>query len=209
MPRLFKLPLGRDPKAVDYNRLLDAAIYGSSGASDPAAPVRGQVRMRDDGTINGMGLEVYYGATTGWRPPWNQPWGRLDQSGFFAVVTSGTTDTVGASRLIDATNGGGVPGRRIQMDYHHDSAFGSVVGDIFQVNLTMDSAVLGSALTNVYIAVAGNYYPPAVGRRIFTTTGTSHTFRTVAKRVSGTGTLDHRGYTYIYDIGPATAPPAS
>lgn len=60
--------------AADYDRLLPYLVWPSSSTTTPASPVRGQTRMRDD---NSFAFEVYYGATTGWARPWNQPWGEV------------------------------------------------------------------------------------------------------------------------------------
>lgn len=85
-----RLPAGHKVEAVDYNRLLS-----------------GQV---NDGY-------VYYGATTGWKLPWQMPWGRVaavHTSGFgaFGIGGSGASTAAGVLATVDSLGSITLPANR-------------------------------------------------------------------------------------------------
>ena len=179
------------------NVVQDLPAIVATVADIPAAGLyRGLIAWE---TTSGRQL-VYYGATTGWRPPWDMPWGRLDFTSAIDFAISATSPTVGADRLLT----GLVPGRRLRMDLQTGSHFGTVLGDTFGVDVTMDSLAFLSA-ENIQVNVAGHYIPPGLIRRYAQTTGTTHQVRSLVARLTGTGSYQHRGNLSIYDDGPNVA----
>lgn len=64
-----------------------AVINCDSSADYPSAPVVGMTVY----DLNDDALYVYAGATSGWRPPWNLPWGRVASATGTATTNIGTT----------------------------------------------------------------------------------------------------------------------
>lgn len=172
------------------------------------SPVRGMMCfMLDTGK-----LLWYYGATTGWQPPWGDPWGQMDiSSGTAAAGTSsGTTET-----SILASDSFTVPAANRNYEVLAScSPFPTVTTDLFTMRLRLDSTA-GAEL------VAHRMTWTTVGQGNCTLTGAleaptaaAHTIQVTGQRILGTGTVTHLGgikwSIIVNDIGPATtAPPAS
>lgn len=74
-----------------------------TSATRPASPYRGQTIYE----TNTGRLLVYYGATTGWQPPWGQPWGFMNGIALptsFTQSSTSTFDVTGMSVTFTATN---------------------------------------------------------------------------------------------------------
>lgn len=213
MPRLFKLPTSRRPNAADYNRLVDAAIWGATSTSDPTSPTRGQVRLRDETvlTSTSMGLEVYYGATTGWLPPWNLPWGQQ-------AIASVSSSQGSITTLTDLTGTGTVT---VTTAANRRLLISGIV--LFSSTVAGDEATLviadGSGTTlhaaSVPLPKAGNNYT-CIDRMFATSATGSNQFKLRAQRVTGsTGTITMvasgtvPAFLLVEDLGPTGAPPAS
>lgn len=176
-----RLGASHEVAAVDYNRLLD-----------------GQV---NDGL-------VYYGATTGWKPPWNLPWGWLDRK----ILTGGSTSTSGTAVLTVLTSATLtlVASRRVRATVN-GAAFGTVASDRYQIEIQLDGVQVEPD-SEFFVGSTTPYYPvhvavdssPAAGSRVWT-------FK--ATRVAGTGVLTFdlaKPVTLlIEDIGPDGAAPTS
>lgn len=149
---------------------------------------------------------VWYGATTGWKPPWNTAWGHV---GSAAV----TTDNGGITSLVDlaglSVTFTAVAGRRykITLDAYLNSSAG---GDISSL------VIANGGGTQLQSSQA---YMPATGvsvRQVAMVTATpgagSTTYKARASRAIGSGTLAlAAGATYpavivVEDIGPSAAP---
>jgi len=80
--------------ASDVNNYLmeqSVMVFANAAARDAAitAPERGMiVFLSDSGSVL-----VYYGATTGWRPPWNQAWGTVSAQTYSTQQTGNFTQT--------------------------------------------------------------------------------------------------------------------
>lgn len=154
-------------------------------------------------------LMVYTTATTGWRPPWNLPWGRAGSAinSSFDQAGSGTT-LVAIPSLSFTVNE--VAGRRYraicQSDVYSDAA-----GDSVALHIVRAGVGLGRALTKCPVA---------------NESGVAHTFMEYTATVTGPVTWDARisrivgtGVPHaiaiagvpttliVEDIGPATSPP--
>ena len=83
--------------ASDLNTYLmkQSVIQVDSSADYPSAPVVGMTVY----DLNDDALYVYAGATSGWRPPWNLPWGRVAGASSAAATSSIGTSSVDVSGL--------------------------------------------------------------------------------------------------------------
>lgn len=77
--------------ASDVNNYLmeQSVMYFATAAARDLAITSPEVGMTVYVADSGS-MFVYYGATTGWRPPWNQPWGVV---GFSSTATASSTTT--------------------------------------------------------------------------------------------------------------------
>jgi hypothetical protein len=73
-------------------------LYTCTFGSRPAFPAIGQSIYETD-TGNFL---IYYGATTGWRLPWNQPWGIIQ------IMTAPTDQTLSSTTIADMPGTGGL-----------------------------------------------------------------------------------------------------
>lgn len=80
-----------------YVRDQTVQVFTNSSARSAAitAPTRGLVSFLTDSGA----LEVYYGATTGWARPWNQPWGSM-----VAPASITTSQTFSSTSAVDMTS---------------------------------------------------------------------------------------------------------
>ena len=80
-----------------YVRDQTVQVFTNSSARSAAitAPTRGLVSFLTDSGA----LEVYYGATTGWARPWNQPWGSM-----VAPASITTSQTFSSTTAVDMTS---------------------------------------------------------------------------------------------------------
>jgi len=72
-----------------------AVINCDSSADYPSAPVVGMTVY----DLNDDALYVYAGATSGWRPPWNMPWGRIGGASSTTSTTGITATSVDINNL--------------------------------------------------------------------------------------------------------------
>ena len=74
-------------------------VFTNASARSAAitSPTRGLVSFLTDSGA----LEVYYGATTGWARPWNQPWGSMVAPA--SITTSQTFSATGATDMTSLT----------------------------------------------------------------------------------------------------------
>lgn len=176
-----------------------------TSSTRPSGPIKGQAIYETD---TGKHL-IYYGATTGWQPPWNMPWGFIDSKlDYFARTTTNglstteittglrTTGTYVANRLLRAT---------LVMTISSPAAGGIVElrrgsGTVLEARLwqmsttnytqTGNSVILASTAGAVY----SPYWYPATNGQSLTNYG----------NVSGLSTR-----FVIEDMGPFDNPPAS
>lgn len=155
-------------------------------------------------------LEVYYGATTLWRPPWNTPWGAIGAP----AVSAGSPITSGAT----ATNfltGNAFTALALR-NYVVTATLmltGSVAGDVFGVEVR-DGGTAGAvlAIAQRVTSIVGATQIYSHRSRPFTLTSASHTPWIVVTRLSGTGTMQQVGgemAVWIEDVGPSANAPAS
>lgn len=166
----------------------------------PASPNVGEMIYETD---TGKNL-VYYGATTGWRPPWGQPWGLITHVHRTSNDVRSVTSMAEMStdyRSSVAT----VADRRLRFTFT-GSFTNSGGGGVVEVYNNTTSAIVGrimqfNSLTAGDVTTAGNYIATSIA-------GTNqYTLRFQA--VTG-GTLTVVGSSVptqftIEDIGPATS----
>ena len=151
---------------------------------------------------------VYYGATTGWQPPWGEPWGEILTTTIadfqFNNVLTVSAGTASVAMLLN---------RRYRIDADAEVSNGAVTGVIDQWNIARSTAT-GVALTStakITLAVAGGLISRHV-MGVYTAPSTGSLGFKVVAQASASATL--QGLINIRltftDIGPATStPPAS
>ncbi len=188
-----------------YVRDQTVQVFSSaaSRAAAIASPTRGLVSFLTDGGA----LEVYYGATTGWAKPWNQPWGPVTFNSLAATATYASptwgfpafswTGTPIANRFYRATiDFGWGPGTLTgQVDFGLGTAAGTGVGRV--ISLYEDTNTAPRQTCHV---------------SVFTTTGAAMTRGLTIRKISGGGNIDvlAQSTLHIEDLGPSstTAPAA-
>jgi hypothetical protein len=196
---------------IDHRHPAQQGFQTCTSSTRPASPVRGDVIYEID---TGKVL-TYYGATTGWKPPWDARWGVMayasasaDQAMSPAAETDVTSLTSGAVTY--------VANRRIRIEWHEPGPSGGFGGDIFELRINKDGsayhrAVFSIATSNLVnrIVTVVAYDSPSAG---------SHTYKATAIRTGGANTITFNraaltpslGFFVVEDIGPASAtPPAS
>jgi hypothetical protein len=121
-------------------------VFTNSSARSAAitAPTRGLVSLLTDSGA----LEIYYGATTGWARPWNQPWGIQTAPAIITVSqtfsTTGAVDMTGSTQTFNYT-----ANRRYRLTY--SGAYDSPVGapTIGLLRVTDGFTVWGQANTSL------------------------------------------------------------
>lgn len=180
---------------------LDSALtkYGAykpalcTSTTRPANPFQGQTIYETD---TGSFL-VYYGATTGWKLPWNQPWGHI-------VTTTSQSNTISGGYLTGVnTTFTAISNRRYKITGH--CTLEVVSG---RVILSLSSTTSGALFR--FGDLTGASYVHSEGSYVGTLAAGSHTIQIQVVIVSGTtnGLADsttnlHR--IVVEDIGPATS----
>lgn len=203
--------------ASDVNNYLmeQSVMVFSSSAARSSAISSPEVGMTTYLTDTGS-LEVYYGATTGWRPPWARPWGLVP-------VTSGANpDVVTANQNFTSATVTDITGLTATFTAVANRNYrvtivtnflSSGIGDIAQVLIT-DSAN-AVKIQSAVNCQNGLFGVSCIATGVITLSAGSTTLKGRACRQSGSGTVTMvAGSVYptelsIEDIGPAAAPPAS
>lgn len=153
--------------------------------------------------------EVYYGATTGWRRPWANPWGVLNAAQNTAAASSTGTE-------VD------IPGMSM--------TFTAVTGRLYAIHLQVVCGNPGSPIDwivrvkegSTLVAYAAQSFHNTASESTQTLsfygtfTAGSHTIKATIQRTGGSGTATvlfpnntANPNFFIQDIGPLSAPPAS
>jgi hypothetical protein len=150
---------------------------------------------------------VYYGTTTGWKPPWNQAWGYENQTTLATSFTQNSTstfDVTGMSVTFTATSN-----RRYKI-----SAF---MPAIERVNGVATAFCLFNGASELQLCIVDGSNPgtfnvlaPAHLVKIQTFTAGSVTLKCSVRSVGGSGSMSvhARGGTpslIVEDIGPSTS----
>jgi hypothetical protein len=175
-----------------------------TSATRPASPTKGDLIFETDTGD----LLTYYGATTGWRPPWNQPWGYITHATVTANQAGITTVTDIAGLTIDVPQ---VLNRRYRYTVNGE-IFSTVADGAFIFALTgTDNAQIkrdtgfpettSSSLEITFIETAGSTATVTRKLRLVRASGTgSYTF--------GAGS-DNPALILCEDIGPSGDAPAA
>ena len=180
--------------------------YGLA-ASPPSSPVKGQAYYETD---TGK-LKIYYGATTSWQLPWNQPWGIIDYrtdstvrsttSASSAEVTSAwrSTGTYIANRYLKIT---------VIMTVSHATSTGFVI-DV--VRSPASSAVVegrvGQQYYNGYSQVSASIVTTSTASAVYGVYWNSNTAGQTVTNYNSTSGLTAK--LIIEDLGPLTNNPPS
>lgn len=155
-------------------------------------------------------LLVYYGSTTGWQLPWNQPWGYIDSKSTTSS-TSGVTTATDISGM-SITTPTQVAGRLLE--WYWQGHIQSSTSDTAAVSLTTNTGTLLATTTNSGVSI---WAYPVTCIYIETTTAAALTRKLRLSRGDGTTSTvnfycdsGRVGRLVCKDIGPAsTTPPAS
>lgn len=184
----------------DYNTISDVNLV------PPQDLYRGKTII-DTTTMKQL---VYYGKTTGWLPPWDQPWGQV------AAVNS--TSTQGVIALADITSlsvAVTVPcANRKYKASMFVAASTTVATDLNDFIITDGANV---AQVGGYLRVAPNTTAVigfSIGTGNFSPPSGALTIKGRAQRATGTGTISMAGTTFAHtlileDIGPNGTPPTA
>lgn len=179
-------------------------LFTCTLATRPSSPAIGQAIYETD-TGNFL---IYYGSPTGWKPPWNQPWGVVGTGTITSDITIGTSVTT----VLSTSSSVNLREDRL----YSVSAQGSLysLGAASSMTLTPVFTQASTVVVNLplqtqnvtYINAwnANFYYTPA------TSNTTTHRIRFTAS-AAGTSMLgaSYNASLTITDIGPAgTAPSA-
>lgn len=184
-------------------------VFTNASARSAAitAPTRGLVSLLTDSGA----MEIYYGATTGWRAPWLQPWGIMGTGEITSdvFVNTGTFDVTGCTTTFTALTGRRyrITARTI-MDNNHGSAQGidariligatiiQVIPDLLNANPTLGDA---KPMDLDWVGTIASGSVTAKLQGTFTA-GSSNNFRAGPTQPS---------FIVVEDIGPSTVAPAS
>jgi len=181
-----------------YVRDQTVQVFTNSSARSAAitSPTRGLVSFLTDSGA----LEVYYGATTGWARPWNQPWGNVSE-----VILGTDSHYAPATWVAPITwNGTGLIANRL---YRARTNLYWVASTVGQVDYGI-GATNGSPDRPFAIYEFANDAPCQNSQEItFTTTAGSMTRLVTLRKFSGGGTVTLKAWSnlIIEDIGPATS----
>ena len=197
--------------------LLDG-LHGSSyanqftySASAPSSPTIGQTYYN---TSTGQ-LLVYYGATTGWRQPWNMPWGTLGQSKITSGVTSAGA-TVTSTGLVITTPS--LPSGRILKWTVTGHAFWGSVNDVGAVDIYTGTSGGSQLVSQNYLPFSSSTtyaYGLSYSFYEITSSAATVTRRVVCYRTAGTSSnftffadAARPGIFICEDMGPSGNPPS-
>ena len=176
-----------------------AVINCDSSADYPSAPVVGMTVY----DLDADALLVYAGATSGWRPPWNMPWGLVASASTSTATTnvgSSYTDVTGLTVTWTA-----VANRRYKVTGYVDT--GNNTASTARVAITDGS---NNVQAQSQQTLAANDVATQVVHQIFTGTAASTTRKLRIQFSAGSGATQSNVYgphlIFVEDIGPAGAP---
>jgi hypothetical protein len=170
-------------------------VFTNSSARSAAitAPTRGLVSLLTDSGA----LEIYYGATTGWAKPWNQPYGFITEASNGANVNASSGVWTAATTATHSQ----IAGRRVQVTGIATIINGATPSEIYVgVGPTLGTP---ARLNQVYLSA--NFRATIAVEYIMTTTGASVTERLQFVGVGSATTALAQAHLVITDLGPATA----
>lgn len=166
----------------------------------PASPNVGEMIYETD---TGKNL-VYYGATTGWQPPWGQPWGAVLQE------TSNTTETLTSAEAIIKTTGSFTAVANRNYHIMASGTFYGTVGDVpYNLRLRVDTVSGTQLVLHRSTTVGATAQSPFCLSVVTTLTAGTRTIKWTVERASGSGTGGSLNgfpvYWMVSDVGPATS----
>jgi hypothetical protein len=187
---------------------LASYTYLTTAQRTALTPVKGQTVYDTD-----LGsLLIYYGATTGWRPPWNQPWGIIDHK-TDTTVRSITSTTPAEITSVLRSTGTYIANRYLKITAVMTMAHNASLG--FIMNVVRSPA--SSAVTEARVAQQGyNGFSQIANSVVITSTASAVYGLYWASNTAGQSVTNYNNLSglstrfTIEDIGPlANNPPAS
>jgi hypothetical protein len=195
---------GNTLTAANMTQLQKQAVINCDAAVDyPGTPAEGNLVYN----VALHQLLQYTTVTTGWRPPWNMPWGYIAQGTATANQTGITTE----ADLTGLTSGSVnlVANRRYKVSVNA-YIYQTVTDTYGGIRIYNDA----TQLQEVWVSrpTTASEQVPISGFVTFTTTTAAHTIKATLRRSGGTGTMNsYAAATYpavllLEDIGPSGAP---
>lgn len=171
----------------------------------PSSPYKGQTIYETD---TGR-LLVYYGATTGWQPPWSQPWGSISYASTLSNVSVKNGNIV--TNTISVLNN-----RRYRIHGHCQAFYSSALNDVAGFAIVVGGNAIQSTNVTATVASYAGFGVEVVGYYTATATNISLGCNLYNIAVVGAGTHTFQASATspisiaVEDIGPAvsTAPTA-
>ena len=169
----------------------------------PSAPYVGQTIYESD---TGSFL-VYYGATTGWKPPWSQPWGSISYASTPSNVSVKNGNIL--TSTISVLNN-----RRYRIHGHCNAFYSTSVNDVAGFSIVVGGAVIQQTMVAATVASYAAYGVEVVGYHTATATNVALGCNLYNVSIVGVGTHSFQASATfpisiaVEDIGPAvsTAP---
>lgn len=180
-----------------------AVINCDSSADYPSAPVVGMTVY----DLNDDALYVYAGATSGWRPPWNLPWGRVASATGTATTNIGTT-------YVDL-NGMSVTWTAVQNRRYRVSAQVNILAPSTGTDCNVFARIVDTTPTQMAesvqtAALVLSYSELQVVELLSYTSASASVTRKIQAKVSASSNnslvTTNPPLIYVEDIGPAGAP---
>lgn len=207
-PNIKTWAAGQRLDAADLNSYLmrQTVIKTTNvGTAAPGSPAAGMTVYETSDATVGHGLKCYTTATTGWRPPWNLPWGVV-------AVASTTTATSGIGATLTLLNGLTLTAtppanRRLKISWLANMVTADTAARAKAVNLTDGS---GTQLQACYWDKDANLNYTGQGVHYMVSTGSSMTWQVRANINANTTNTNFNsqnpGILLVEDIGPNAAP---
>ncbi len=188
---------------VTRARVATGFTLHARSASAPSSPTRGDTWLDTDT----MELWTYYGATTGWMPPWNTEWGQIA----YAQVTSSTTSIgTGGTTIVSTGDFTCVANRRYRITGHCRVSSASTLILAFAAIERNDGGV-GYDIANEYLSDTN---ASAMLDPIKITTLAAGTLNLRLRLSTSTGTVTNSAssgqvtFLMVEDIGPGGSAPS-
>jgi hypothetical protein len=167
----------------------------------PSAPYVGQTIYES----NTGAFLVYYGSTTGWKPPWNQPWGSISYASTPSNVSVKNGNIL--TSAISVLNN-----RRYRIHGHCNSFVSTSVADVAGLTIVVGGNHIQQTNVTATIANYGGFGVEVVGYYTATATNAALSCNLYNVAVVPTGTHTFQAaatypiFIAVEDIGPSGAP---
>jgi hypothetical protein len=186
-------------------------LFTCTSSTRPSSPDVGQaIYEKDTGSFL-----VYYGATTGWKPPWTQPWGVQGVSTLSADLSIASTSVTDLTGLSISTN-------LVSNRYYRATLSMYITGNA-SISNRFTSLILTNGANSTQFASFAPQYVAVLDNMAYcsTATFTSSTINSVVLKIryalNGTASITVKGGTgnssvselVVEDLGPSSTVPSA